>query len=169
MRSAAGRHRTDAGAPELGPHERALVREECADGAVYVGTNHALYHHDSAPGDGWHRIAWAEIRSLEWSRTSHSATFRLWPGSSTQTQSLQFRERSRLPEFSAERISSCQLANRQVQVTSSCSATMSAERDPGSGVVTWATHLDECCDRDDPALAPAVEHVLDDLRAQFGC
>lgn len=164
------RDRAGAGSPQLAQHERVLLRESAADGTEYLGTNHALYHRNPIRAEhGWRRVGWAQVQSVQSSRTSRTVTLRLWPEAACPVVSLRVGEHSRLPGFATERVTSCQVTSQQVRITDTCAATMTAQRDPASGDITWTVRLGAGCDRADPELAPAIDDVLGELRAQLGC
>lgn len=163
------RHR-NADGPPLGAHEHVLLHEAAGLGTEQIGTDHALYIRDAAtPASGWRRIGWDELAAVSRSRTGGTVTLRTWSPEVNPEVTLDVGERSRLPDFAAERVTACRIASRRVSIVDQCTATMSAHRNPEGGEVTWTVHLDPACNRDDPKLAPAVAGALAELRTQFGC
>jgi hypothetical protein len=167
------RHRSSVAPPELGEHERVLIRESAPDGAERIGTRQALYvyPHDSVDPT-WRRIGWPEVASVGWSRDTRTITLRTWPQQAEpagRDLALSVKQRSRLPEFAAERVTSCRVVSRRVRISDECTATISAHRDPEHGRVSWTVLLDRERDPEDPALGPAIDDALVGLRSQFGC
>ncbi|MEJ7757171.1 MAG: hypothetical protein WKF83_13470 [Nocardioidaceae bacterium] len=166
------RHRTDVDRPALGEHERILIHESMADGEEYVGTNCALYLRSATRTDvAWHRVGWAEVSAVEWARTTRTMTLQLWPDKDRARASLRLvvKDRSRVPEFTTERTAACLITTRHVSVSTACTATVRAQRDPECGEIAWRVHLEGACDHDDPVLGAAIDDTLAELATQLGC
>lgn len=161
--------RTTAGSPQLGAHEHVLLRESTPDGAEHVGTNHALYVRATDVADPiWRRIGWTEVSSVGWTRETGVVILHSWSAEHPAV-AVAVKDHSRLPEFAAERVTSCRVASRRVRVSEGCGATISAHRDPAAGTIIWRVLLDGDRDRAEPGLARAIDHELAELRSQFGC
>jgi hypothetical protein len=148
----------------LAPNERVLTR---ADGGSVVGTDRAL--HLRGDDSAWRRFAWTDIASATWSPATATTVLRLWPTDHDTSIVVHVQAAIDFAAFAAERVSSTQLLCRRVQLTSHSAATVTALRESGHDTVTWRVSLDPGCDRDDPAVAVAVERTLAELRALAGC
>ena len=178
LQRALGRRRTvqlmarhaDSGRPRLAARERPLLGESAPDGAEYVATNCALYRRNLASGErAWSRTAWVGVQAVEWRRGMTALRLRMWPEEGNVALSLRVRDRSRLPAFAQERVGACRLASHHVLLGVSCSALLTAHRDPASGDVSWRVRLGSGCDQSDPSLAATVDATVRTLRSQLGC
>ncbi|MBN9618499.1 MAG: hypothetical protein J0H43_02025 [Actinobacteria bacterium] len=160
----------DSGRPRLAARERALMGESAPDGTEYVATNCALYRRNLAAGErAWSRTEWVSVQAVEWRRGMTALRLRMWPEEGNVSRRLPVRDNSRLPAFALERVSACRLASHHVQLNVSCSALMTAHRDPASGDVSWRVRLGPGCDQSDPSLATTIDATVQTLRSQLGC
>ncbi len=161
-----GRHRTGIASPRLAAGERVLFRESVPDGSEYVGTNCGLHLRSAVLSDQlWRHIDWVSVSAVTFQPGGATVTLRL----PAEELSLDLRNRSRMPEFAAERVRSCQVAVRRAPVAAACTAVMTAHRNPADGIVRWSVRLDGRCDPEDPALQSAVDDALAEVRTQLGC
>lgn len=154
---------------ELGRGEHPLLREADSDaGAGYVATERGLYSRAGGESE-WHRIAWIDIAAVDHSQHTRTLTLHPWPAAGSTPIQLHVQDRSRLPAFALERVTSCQILTRRVDVTHDCTIAITALREGDSDTVRWLVQLPSGRALDDPALAAAIDRAVQQLRTLAGC
>jgi hypothetical protein len=154
--------------PPLRAGEHPLLRESARhDDAQYVATEKAVYYRANRE-QAWQRIAWVDIARVEQSRATGALTLHGWPGGHRDPTRLMVGARSRLPAFTQERITACQLLVRRIDIADDTTVVITAIREPGTDQTKWTVHVNRVWDQD-PTLTALIDRALHETQALAGC